>query len=177
MQPLLWLLTVSHCCNYCAIKCETSLGFNPVFSFPLVRRTEELFWMVLGWVMLKEVPFLWCVHWATREGYGYTEECHSFLTTLSKKKCVTCGTRDNCALIGEVLLFLLFWSGTDTEQPLKMSEGKREKILWQMCEVSFLRQSSTLIGRLSSCWQCVFLPCSSSFPFQIVVSLLVLYYA
>lgn len=49
-----------------------------------------------------------------------------FLTTLSKKKCVTCGARDNRALIGGVLLFLLFWSGTDTEQLLKMSEGKRK---------------------------------------------------
>lgn len=50
-----------------------------------------------------------------------------FLTTLSKKKRVTCGARDNCALIGEVLLYLLFWSGTDTDQLLKMSEGKKRK--------------------------------------------------
>lgn len=44
-----------------------------------------------------------------------------FLTTLSEKKCLTCGARNNYALIRGVLLFLLSWSGTDTEQVLKMS--------------------------------------------------------
>lgn len=91
----------------------------------------------------------------------YKKNLLSFLTSLSKRRCVTCGPWDNCALIS-TLPFLLFWSGTETVsiEAVKIINNCVSCVWSKLFEA----QSSILKGMFSS-WQWIFLPCSSSFSF------------
>lgn len=62
---------------------------------------------MLGFVMLKELSFLWCVE-SLEKVRATVKNPMLGLTTLSRKNRVTWGAGDSCALIREVFLLLLF---------------------------------------------------------------------